>query len=141
MMLLLILISLCTMLDIYGQTNNQNCIPISDKLDGQEVMNVVEKMPEYPGGYPKFYLYIFSKLKYPKEQKDIQTRINVCFIIDIHGRIRNECIYSPIKEKGISPLETAVLEILKSMPKWTPGVHNGKNVPVRLFFPIDIEIG
>ena len=130
-------------LDIYGQTDikNQTCVGSPDILDKQEVYLVVEKMPEYPGGQSKMFRDLSSRLTYPKDQKDLQTKVVVTFIIDTLGHVRNECIYRPFKETGISPLEKKVLEVIKSMPRWTPGEINKKKVPVRIVFPIQIEVG
>ena len=116
------------------------CIPTEDTLDGNEVLKVVEKMSEYPGGLKALYRDFFKKLNYPKEQKDIQTKIHITFIVDTSGQMKNACIYKKFSEKEISSLERVSLEVIKSMPNWTPGEQNGKKVPVRIMLPMYIEV-
>lgn len=141
----LILITILTIIihpDIYGQTGtkNQTCVGTPDILDKQKVHVVVEKIPEYPGGQSKMLSDLASRLTYPKDQKDLQTKVVVTFIIDTLGQVRNECIYKPFQETGISPLEKKALDVIKLMPRWTPGEINKKKVPVRIVLPIQIEV-
>ncbi len=42
--------------------------------------------------------------------------------------------------RGIDgPLDISILERIKSMPKWCPGINNGKTVRSRIVLPISIQ--
>lgn len=122
----------------YGQTD-PTCIPNPDLLSGQKVSKVAEKMPEYPGGQIKMLQDIRAQLGYSNDQ-EIQDKVNVTFIVDSSGNIRNECIFKPFDNKEMTPIEQTILKIVRSMPAWAPGENKGKKIPIRILLPIIIEI-
>jgi len=126
--------------DIDTQVKTDPCVPSKDIFNEEEVLSFVEIVPKYPGGESKMFSDISKKLKYPKEQESLQTKIYVTFIIDKAGKVQNPCIYRKFNENKISPLEQLTLEIIENMPTWVSGKQNGKNVPVRLRLPINIDV-
>ena len=102
------------------------------------VFDVVEVMPQYPGGQIAMMKYIMENMKYPEQamKKGIQGRVTVSFIIEKDGSISN---VSPIH--SVHPLlDKEAVRVVKSMPKWSPGKHNGKPVRVRFNLPVMFKL-
>lgn len=102
------------------------------------VYDVVEVMPQYPGGQIAMLKYIMENIKYPKQimEEGIQGRVTVRFIVEKDGSISD---VKPIL--SVHPLlDKEAVRVVKSMPKWTPGKHNGKPVRVRFNLPVMFKL-
>ena len=99
-----------------------------------DVFIVVEQMPTYPGGEQAMQEYISNNLKYPVEAqtKGVQGRVLIRFIVGADGNISDTKVI-----RSVSPeTDAEALRVIKSMPKWNPGKHDGKEVPVYFTIPI-----
>lgn len=102
------------------------------------VFDVVEVMPQFPGGQIAMLKYIMENMKYPKQamKEGIQGRVAVSFIVEKDGSISD---VKPIL--SVHPLlNKEAVRVVKSMPKWTPGKQNGKPVRVRFNLPIMFKL-
>ena len=102
------------------------------------VFDVVEVMPQYPGGQIAMLKYIMENMKYPKQamKEGIQGRVAVRFIVEKDGSISD---VKPIL--SVHPLlNKEAVRVVKSMPKWSPGKQNGKPVRVRFNLPIMFKL-
>lgn len=100
--------------------------------------DVVEVMPQYPGGQIAMMKYIMENMKYPKQamKKGIQGRVTVSFIVEKDGSISD---VRPIL--SVHPLlNKEAVRVVESMPKWTPGKQNGKPVRVRFNLPVMFKL-
>ena len=105
--------------------------------DNQEVLMVVDDMPEFPGGTAELMQFLSRTIVYPSTAKEnkIQDRVMVTFIVRKDGSI------SDVKAKGEYPILNEEAErVFKSMPKWSPGKHEGKAVNVQITFPISFRL-
>ena len=101
------------------------------------VGDVVEDMPEFPGGSQKLLEYLKENTHYPDEPElCAQGRVVVSFIVEKDGSI------SDIKVvKGIHPsFDEEAVRVVKSMPKWKPGKYNGEPTRVRYTVPFTFRI-
>ncbi len=95
---------------------------------------VVERLPEFPGGMVEFMKWLTKNLTYPAiaQQQKLQGRVMVAFIINKDGSITNARIV-----KSVCPeLDREALRIVRIMPKWKPGEQDGK--PCRTYFCIPV---
>ena len=102
------------------------------------VYDVVEVMPQYPGGQIAMLKYLMKNIKYPEQamKKGIQGRVAVSFIVEKDGSISD---VKPIL--SVHPLlNKEAVRVVESMPKWTPGKHNGKPVRVRFNLPVMFKL-
>ncbi len=99
---------------------------------------VVELQPEFPGGESAMMNFIAQNLKYPKEQLDsgIQGRVIVKFKVDTLG---NVCEPTIIRGKGPA-LDQEAIRLVKSFPRFSPGMLNGKKVNVWFTLPIVFKL-
>jgi TonB family protein len=104
------------------------------KIQKKEIFTAVEQNPEFIGGQAKMYQYLGENIKYPAaaQRANISGRVFVKFVVEDDGAIGDVEVMKGI---GFGCDEEAI-RVVKSMPKWNPGVQNGKNVRVYYNMPI-----
>ena len=98
------------------------------------VYRVVDQMPEYPGGKKAMRQFLADNIKYPAQAKkdEITGKVFVSFVIDKKGAVTQAKI-----EEGVDKsLDKEALRVVKAMPKWTPGKHQGTPLKVQFTAPI-----
>ncbi len=106
--------------------------------DEQVIFQVVEQMPEYPGGMTECLKFLASNLKYPtiSQENGVQGRVIVQFVVNKDGSI-----VDPVVVRSVDPyLDKEALRVVKSMPKWTPGKQRGKAVRVKYTLPVTFKL-
>lgn len=129
---------------VFFQTQAQNA-PNGDikpkPTDSSDVFTFVGQMPSFPGGGDTaFVSFIKKNLTYPKEarRQNITGKVYVMFVIEKDGSITNVSI---VPGKGVHPLlDQAAMDVIKSSPKWSPGLSNDKPVRVKKIQPISFNI-
>ena len=111
---------------------------MAEEKDMDIEYDVVEEMPEFPGGMSALMDFIRKNLNYDKalvpETIGI-PRVIVQFVVDEEGNILH-----PVVLRGLNPaLDEEALRVVKLMPKWKPGRQSGKPEKVRYAFPITFE--
>ena len=99
------------------------------------VLKTVEQLPEFPGGIVQFMKWLTRNLRYPPiaQSQRMQGKVVVSFIINKDGSIA-----SPTIVQSVDPvLDREALRGVKMMPRWKPGLQNGK--PCRTMFAIPVN--
>ncbi len=99
---------------------------------------VVEQLPEFPGGASAFMKWITANVKYPKfaQERKLEGKVVISFLVDTEGNVtRMRIEKSNNRELGI-----AVLQVMETMPKWKPGISEGKPCTTMVAVPINFEI-
>ena len=112
--------------------------PDLQKNDSDKAYDLVEEMPQYPGGVGKLMEYVSMNVRYPKEaeSKSIQGRVIITFVIEKDGSIEDAEVV-----KSVDPaLDAEALRVVKAMPKWTPGKQEGKPIRVKYTMPITFAL-
>lgn len=103
--------------------------------DGEEVYEVVEKMPKFPdGGMSGLMKYLSANIRYPEaaHKAGTQGRVTVQFVVGKDGSIGNVSIL-----RGVDPaLDAEAIRVISSMPKWKPGTQKGEPVNVKYTVPV-----
>ena len=104
----------------------------------QKVFDVVEQMPEYPGGIQALFEYLSQNVKYPAdaENQKVEGRVIATFIVETDGTINNVEFVKPV----FPSLDAEAIRVLSGMPKWTPGKQSGKEVRVKYTVPINFNL-
>ena len=93
-------------------------------------------MPKYPGGTEKMFEFIADNLRWPDDDACIQGRVVVSFIVEKDGSLTDIKV-----EKSIDPLfDKEAVRVVKTMPKWEPGMWNGKPARVKYCIPIRFRL-
>lgn len=107
--------------------------------DTTETIQVITEIsPEFPGGMEKYKEYIQTNLKYPQEALElgIEGKVYVKFVVTKEGNINSVVI-----AKGIDPLlDKEAKRLIQNMPKWSPGILDGKPVPCYFHLPVHFKI-
>ena len=116
------------------ETLEENMVVTDSMKQGDKVYDVVEKMPEFPGGTKAMMYFLMKTVRYPESAHEahIEGRVIASFVIGKDGSISNAKI-----ERSVDPaLDAEALRVVSLMPKWTPGMQNGKPVAVRYTVPL-----
>jgi TonB family protein len=103
-----------------------------------EVFTFVERMPEFPGGDQAMMMYLQQNIYYPDSARNqgVQGKVFVRFVVADDGSVRN-----PEIVRGVHPaLDAEALRVVREMPRWSPGMQNGKNVNVFFTLPITFRL-
>jgi protein TonB len=109
-------------------------IVVEEKVVVDEIFDVVEEQPEYPGGIQELYNFIGKNFKYPEMARaaNVQGKVYVQFVVGKDGSIGDVKIL-----RGLgSGLDEEATRVVKMMPKWKAGKQRGKEVKVRYNLPI-----
>lgn len=98
---------------------------------GDSIYNNVEKMPEFRGGIDGLKQYL-SHITAPETLSGKSTKAITSFVVDKDGNVQDVSIISPCSPE----IDRHAVSVIKGMPKFTPGEHNGKKVSVRMYMPI-----
>lgn len=102
---------------------------------GEEVYEVVEKMPEFPdGGMSGLMKYLSANIRYPEaaHKAGTQGRVTVQFVVGKDGSIGDVKVI-----RGVAPtLDAEAIRVISGMPKWKPGTQKGEPVNVRYTVPV-----
>lgn len=96
--------------------------------------NSVEQMPQFPGGEEALKNYIKESLQYPRiaQENGVQGQVIVRFIVKKDGNIEDIQVL-----RSLYPAcDKEAIHLVESMPKWTPGMQNGKAVDVYQVIPV-----
>ena len=111
-------------------------VAVKDTLMPDEpVFEVVEQMPEFPdGGMAGLMEYFKKNLRYPEEAKraGTQGRVVVQFLINKNGAISDASVLRSVDRL----LDAEAVRLVRSMPKWKPGMQKGKAVTVKYTVPV-----
>ena len=104
----------------------------------EKVYDVVEEMPQFPGGPSALFEYLSNNLQYPvvAEENGVQGRVIVTFIVEKDGSISNAKVV-----KAVDPaLDKEAIRLVESMPNWIPGKQNGEPVRVKYTVPVTFRL-
>ena len=104
----------------------------------QQVFDVVEKMPEYPGGSAALFEYLNGNIKYPADakKKKIEGRVLVTFVVNTDGSITD----IEVVRKAFPSLDAEAVRVISGMPKWIPGEQKGQKVRVKYTVPLNFRL-
>ncbi|MDR6846647.1 energy transducer TonB [Flavobacterium granuli] len=98
--------------------------------------NMVDKMPEFPGGIKKFYTYVGNNFDSSDLETENAIRVSVSFVIEKDGSMTDIKV---LKDPGYG-LGAEAIRVLKSLKtKWSPGMYEGKAVRTSYNLPITIQ--
>ena len=111
---------------------------LEDAPSNDSIYQIVDEMPQYPGGEKAMMEYVAKNVKYPQEAKDkeIQGRVFVSFVVEKDGSVSTVKVLRGI---GGGCDEEAV-RVVSSMPKWKPGIKDGKPVRVSYMMPLNFKL-
>ena len=113
-------------------------VPMEVNADTSPTFQVVEEMPEFPGGMSECLKFLGTNIKYPLEAQKagVQGRVIVQFIVEKDGTISNPKIV-----RGVNPdLDGEAIRVVSIMPTWEPGRQKGQPVRVKYTIPVTFRL-
>ena len=109
-----------------------------DASQNEKAFDVVEEMPQFPGGPSELMKFLAETVKYPEaaEKTGTQGRVIASFIVEKDGSISGAKVVKNVSEE----LDAEALRVINAMPKWTPGKQSGKAVRVKYTIPITFRL-
>lgn len=109
-----------------------------EESDEDDIFQVVEEMPEFPGGEAKLLEYLAKNIKYPERAREqgVQGKCIIEFVINKDGSV--------VEPKVVRSLEAQcdneAMRVIRTMPKWKPGKQRGKPVRVKYTVPVQFKL-
>ena len=122
-----------TKYDLRLQKDGSDASNTNDKT-----FDVVEQMPEFPGGQIAMLDFLSKNIRYPEaaHKAGIQGRVVATFVVEKDGSISNAKVM-----RSIDPLlDAEALRVINSMPNWIPGKQDGKPVAVKYTVPVSFKL-
>ena len=106
----------------------------AETKSGKEFPCIPETFPQFPGGHIALFEYLSKNIKFPKskENEDVKVRVVTTFTVEKDGSITHAKI---VRSQG-EAFDNEALRVINGMPKWIPGMQNGKAVSVKYTLPI-----
>ena len=127
----------------FGAKGRDGVILITTKAhektsSGEDALEVVEEMPEFPGGVAELMKFLQANVKYPDDAKKAGKagRVIVKFVIDKDGSISDATILRSVYPS----IDAEALRVVNAMPKWNPGKVKGEPVKVKYTLPLSFSL-
>ena len=117
---------------------NNDFVESDVKNSKKQAFDIIEEMPQYPGGPTALFSFLSNTVKYPvvAEENGIQGRVIVSFVVERDGSLTDVKIV-----KRVDPsLDKEALRVIKTMPRWISGKVNGNPVRVEYTVPITFRL-
>ena len=103
-------------------------------VSDDQTFSVVEQMPEYPGGMRAGLEFMARNLRYPTKAREAgkQGRVIVQFVVRKDGSLSDFKVLRPVDPW----LDAEAIRVISTMPKWKPGMQEGKPVSVKFTLPV-----
>ena len=113
----------------------QKPVPVSSS---NKVFDVVDVIPSFPGGNKELMDYIHKGIVYPESclKNKKQGRVLVSFVVEKNGSLSDLKILRSVN----SEFDKEAVRLVKSMPKWTPAIKNGKYVRCKYVIPVTFKL-
>jgi TonB family protein len=121
-----------------AEKNNKGVVSMDSPEADEKAFDVVEQLPQYPGGVGEMMKFLSMNIKYPEaaEKAGTQGRVIASFIVEKDGTITNIKVVKKVSEE----LDAEAVRVINAMPKWTPGMQKGKAVRVKYTIPITFRL-
>lgn len=115
-------------------------MPPAPEPAAEQIYSVVEQMPEFPGGQEALYQYLRKSIRYPEAEREagIEGKVYLSYVVEKDGTVRDIKVLRGVP--GGPGLETESIRVVEAMPKWIPGMLNGKPVAVRMNLPVSFRL-
>lgn len=107
--------------------------------DKPKDLSEIDVLPQFPGGQEGLMKYLGTTIQYPETAKKakIEGMVAVQFVVEKDGTLSGIENLTP---NVYADLGTEAIRVVKAMPKWSPGMDEGKAVKVKFTLPIKFRL-
>jgi TonB family protein len=106
---------------------------LQDSIPASRATAIIDRLttsPQFPGGEKALMQYIAERMYYPAFDGCVQGRVVLRFVVTPCGDIENIEVL-----RSLHPdFDKVAIDIVKSMPRWTPAQQEG--MPVRCYYTL-----
>lgn len=124
--------------DLQSKADSTTQKVVTPAASDNQTFDVVEQMPEFPGGMRAGLEFMARNLKYPTKAQEAgkQGRVIVQFIVQKDGSLSDLHVL-----RAVDPwLDAEAIRVISIMPKWKPGMQDGKAVAVKYTMPVTFAL-
>lgn len=143
MRFLILLLCLLVYFPVLAQENDS--VPLSqaelEEMLQKEITALrADVLPQFPGGQDNLGDWLAHNLNMPYVdlREDTLVRVYVDFTVEHTGYVTGARIR---RSSGFKQLDKEVLLLFSRMPRWKPGVLNGKPIDLTLTIPMNVQLG
>ena len=105
------------------------------KAVNEKIFDLVEQMPQFPGGEAALMKFLSSHINYPPmaAENNVQGKVILQFVVEMDGHVGEVKIARAVDKD----LDKEAVRVVKSLPKFTPGRQNGQ--PVRVWYTLPVQ--
>jgi protein TonB len=124
-----------------GEAVEVKYVPVAveeEAVNEEEIFEIVEDMPQFPGGMAALMKFLNSNIKYPTiaQENGVSGRVTISFVVN-----RDGSVVDAVVAKSVDPyLDKEALRVVNTMPKWKPGMQRGKAVRVKYSVPVTFRL-
>lgn len=109
-------------------------------ITGEEIPTIVDEDPEFPGGRKKLAEFLGQNLVYPELPREmgVQGKCWIRFVVDKEGHISDVTVSRGVD--GYPEFGKESVRVVRKMPKWKPGMLNGKATKSYFDLPISFVL-
>lgn len=110
----------------------------STKKANDDIIDFASEMPEFPGGHTALFKYFQNNVRYPAmaREEGIEGTVVLRFTVTRNGQIKDLKIVRSVA----GGCDEEAMRVVKEMPAWKPGKHNGQFVNVAYNLPIKFKL-
>lgn len=99
---------------------------------------VVDQMPMFPGGDAEMLKFVGKNIIYPEEAKakNIQGKVIIRFVVNTEGKAEGVSVLRSVN----TLLDAEAVRVCRTLPRFKPGMQNGKAVDVWYAVPITFTL-
>ena len=114
-------------------------VVVEDIPEEEPILQIVEQMPEFPGGMAALMKYLKENINYPRISREngSQGKAFINFVVNTDGSIQD---IEVLRSSSDPYLDKEALRVVGGMPKWNPGKQAGKAVRVRFTLPVTFRL-
>lgn len=118
--------------------HNEDREDLPEEGDPLTPVQVVEEMPQYPGGLKALMAFLDANILYPPacQKAGLEGVMEVAFYVDEHGRVLDPQVSKSLN----AAFDRAALEAVRKMPAWKPGKRGGRATIVRVRIPVRFQL-
>lgn len=122
---------------VYATSKKYHAEHTTDTV-GNKIYQVIEQMPQFPGGELELMKYIANNIKYPvmAQQTGVQGRVIVRFVVARTGEVDHVEVIRSLN----TDCDKEAVRVVKLLPKFIPGKQKGENVAVWYTLPITFKL-
>ena len=108
------------------------------KDSAEVIYRSVEQMPRFPGGEAALMKYLNAHIRYPASavKDNIEGHVIVQFVVKSTGEVGEVKVVHTLGKE----LDREAVRVVKSLPKFIPGRHNGQAVSVWYTLPVTFRL-